>query len=351
MSVAGGAGTFSVDDVAVREGQTFTFTVRRSSGTGTATVHWSVRDVGSAVRGQDYPAQNGGFAMAGDLAFAAGETSKTVTSIWTLDEGAPEPDETFQFHLSHPTNMRIARPTATATILNDDTIVETVTPNVLGDDGPRTVTLRGTGLTSQSTVLLRHGGRPDIAPVSYVPSDDGLSAVAVFDTTGPRRWTGTGTSRRASTSSAAATRFVNLQHAGVDARPFVQASGPAFARGGLPTYDYLTFGNLGSSPSRPAFVRLSGYPTGADLVVDHLPPGATAGVLRRREGPHRRGVAGQDPGEGQRLRARQVRADDDHPRPHAAQAAGRDDFSDPIPAMTDGRTLTGRRCCRRARVS
>ena len=51
VSVAGGAGTFSVDDVAVREGQTFTFTVRRSSGTGTATVHWSTRDVGSAVRG------------------------------------------------------------------------------------------------------------------------------------------------------------------------------------------------------------------------------------------------------------------------------------------------------------
>ena len=63
--------------------------------------------------------------MAGDLTFAAGETSKTVTSIWTLDEGAPEPDETFQFHLSHPTNMRIARATATATILNDDTSVET----------------------------------------------------------------------------------------------------------------------------------------------------------------------------------------------------------------------------------
>ena len=145
VSVGGGAGTFSVDDVAVREGQTFTFTVRRSSGAGTATVHWSVRDVGSAVRGQDYPAQNGGFAMAGDLAFAAGETSKTVTSIWTLDEGAPEPDETLQFHLSHPTNMRIARPTATATIVNDDTSLDERRTNVLVHGGPAKVTLRGDG--------------------------------------------------------------------------------------------------------------------------------------------------------------------------------------------------------------
>ena len=71
-----GTSTFSVDDVAVKEGQTFTFTVKRTTGSGTASVHWSTRDVGSAVQGADYPTQNGGIPMAGDLTFAAGETRR-----------------------------------------------------------------------------------------------------------------------------------------------------------------------------------------------------------------------------------------------------------------------------------
>ena len=56
------ASTFSVDDVAVREGDTFTFTVRRTTGTGTATVHWSLRDVGSARGGRDYRTPPGSLA-------------------------------------------------------------------------------------------------------------------------------------------------------------------------------------------------------------------------------------------------------------------------------------------------
>ena len=140
------------------------------------------------------------------------------------------------------------------------------------------MTLRGSGLTTTFSALLRHAGRPDVAPVSLTPSDDGLSAVAVFDTTGLTPLDDGWFIDTKNNNIGGGYRYLSIQHATSAARPFVQGSGPAFARGGLPTYDYLNYGNLGGSASRPAFVRLSGYPIGADLAVDHLPPGAGVNV-------------------------------------------------------------------------
>jgi Calx-beta domain len=275
-----GSPRFSVADEAVKEGQTLTFTVKRSgSGGGTAAVHWSARDTGSAVAGADYPQAPGAHQISGDLAFADGETEKTVTALWTLDEGNPEPDETFQFHLSHPENVPIGRATATATILNDDSNLASVAPNRLGDDGPTTLSLRGQGLTSRMTVLLRHGGRPDMAPVSLVASDDGSSATAVFDTTGATPLDGGWYVEARNQGNPGGYQFVTLEHATGTARPYVQAAGAPYARGGLPSDDYLHYGNLGTLASRPAFLRLTGYPTGADLTVDHVPPGAQVDTL------------------------------------------------------------------------
>ena len=134
--------------------------MKRSSGTGTATVHWSTRDVGSAQRGVDYPQQNGSFAIAGDLSFAAGETSKAVTSIWTLDEAAPEPDETLHSTSATRPTSGFARATATATILNDDTQLDSSRRTCWAMTA-RPPSAAGRGLTSRSTALLRHGGRPE----------------------------------------------------------------------------------------------------------------------------------------------------------------------------------------------
>lgn len=341
MTIPGGTASFSVAEVTIREGQSFTFVVRRSSSAGTATVHWSTRDIGSAQGGLDYPQQNGGFAMAGDLTFAAGETEKTVTSIWTHNDGAPEPDERFQFHLSHPTNIPISRATAIATILNDDTNLTSVAPNVVSNGGASALTLRGEGLTSQTTLLLRRGGRPDIAPLSYVPADDGLSATVVFDTSAATPLDDQWYVEARNYGTQGGWRYVSLQAATGAARPYVQATGPAFARGGLASYDYLYFGNLGATASRPAFVRMSGYPAGADLAVDHLPPGATAGFY---EGVAGRTVVvslGRIPARADdyvRIRYVPTTTIAGHTKLNLQAALS---LGDPIPALTGAQTLTG----------
>ena len=245
--------------------------------------------------------------MAGDLTFAAGETVKTVTTIWTLNDGAPEPDETFQFHLSHPTNVPISRATSTATIFNDDTALTDVAPNVLGDDGPTTVTLRGTGPdepVDRVAAPRRAAGHPPASATS--PSDDGLSATAVFDTTGATPLDGNWYVEARIYQFSGGYKFVNLQHATADARPFVQASGAGVRARRAADLRLPQLRQPRRARRRsPAFLRLSGYPTGADLAVDHLPPGATRDAARRRRRADRRRLARADPRQGQRL----------HPRP------------------------------------
>ncbi|MDQ8045290.1 MAG: hypothetical protein AAGC46_15405, partial [Solirubrobacteraceae bacterium] len=78
---ATGAQAFSIDDLSTVEGSEYTFTVHRSApATGAATVHWTLRPTGSATENEDFPNVVGGFHVAGDVSFAAGETAKTVSS-------------------------------------------------------------------------------------------------------------------------------------------------------------------------------------------------------------------------------------------------------------------------------
>ncbi|HWK26540.1 MAG TPA: Calx-beta domain-containing protein, partial [Solirubrobacter sp.] len=276
VTVPGGTSSLSIDDVTVREGENAVFTVTRSSGAGTAAVHWALREVGSAAAANaDYGYGTASQPQSGDLTFAAGETRKTV-AIQTYGDGTPEPDETFQIHLSHPVNVPIARADGTGTILNDDTDLASVAPNVLGNGGPVTLTLRGAGLTSRVTARLRLPGDETIVPaLSYTGSDDGLSATVVVDTAGLKpspNW-------QLQLFNFADTTFryrnVDIQATTGAAQPFVQAVVAPYARGGVVSSDYLHYGNVGKGASRPAFLRFSGYPAGAELAVDHLPPGAS----------------------------------------------------------------------------
>ena len=167
----------------MREGAIASFVVKRTNGTGSAAVHWELREQGSAAAANgDYGYGTASQAQTGDLTFAAGETQKTI-SIQTFADGTPEADETFAIHLSHPANVPVGRTDATGTILNDDYDYQSVSPTVLPNTGLVTVTLRGAGLTSRTAVRLRYISNPAGAkpPVSYTPSDDGLSATAVFD--------------------------------------------------------------------------------------------------------------------------------------------------------------------------
>ena len=149
---------------------------------------------------------------------------------------------------------------------------------MLPNTGPITVTLRGGGLTSRMSAKLRYSARPDqpINALSFTPSDDGLSATAVFDTTGLTPTDGNWYVQLYTFNDVNfANRQVSVEASTEAAKPYVQAVVPPYARGGVTSYSYLHYGNVGKGASLPAFLRFSGYPAGADLKIDHLPAGAS----------------------------------------------------------------------------
>ena len=80
------------------------------------TVDWSAASDtgnGAATSGTDFTAGSG------TLIFPAGAVSKTI-SIEILDDGVPEPDETFTVTLSNPAGVALGRAAATGTIMDDD---------------------------------------------------------------------------------------------------------------------------------------------------------------------------------------------------------------------------------------
>jgi Ca2+-binding RTX toxin-like protein len=106
----------SVADVSQPEGSgggALSFTVSLSKASPLrVTVSYATAD-GTATAGSDYTATSG------QLTFAPGETSKTV-GIPILGDTVVEPNETFTLTLSGAVNARVARATATATLVNDD---------------------------------------------------------------------------------------------------------------------------------------------------------------------------------------------------------------------------------------
>ncbi|MEY2475791.1 MAG: large repetitive protein [Actinomycetota bacterium] len=114
----GAVAGFSVSDASIVEPDSGTanavFTVTLSPASSQATsVHYATSN-GTATAGTDYTS------TAGDLTFAAGETSKTV-SVPVTGDTADEPNETFTLTLSAPTNgAALTDATGTGTITNND---------------------------------------------------------------------------------------------------------------------------------------------------------------------------------------------------------------------------------------
>ncbi len=101
----------------------FQFTVTRAGNTAIpASVDWRVlAAAGASADAADFI---GGMLPSGTVAFAAGETSKTITVLAAADNQI-EADETFSVQLSaNDTSVAIAQDTASATILNDDSHAE-----------------------------------------------------------------------------------------------------------------------------------------------------------------------------------------------------------------------------------
>ncbi len=106
LSVADARATEGGDSALV-----FVVTLDRAA-SGTVTVSYATAD-GTAAGGEDYEAASG------TLAFAAGETEKTV-SVRTTDDSMNEQDETFTLTLSSPANATLGDAVATGTIADDD---------------------------------------------------------------------------------------------------------------------------------------------------------------------------------------------------------------------------------------
>jgi chitinase len=119
------APALSIADATVTEGnsgsQDVTFGVSLSAASGKPVqVHWATAD-GTATQPSDYTAASG------DLTFAPGETSKSVT-VHVNGDTAVEPDERFVVDLSSPVNATLADAQATGTIRNDDAGSTPLTP-------------------------------------------------------------------------------------------------------------------------------------------------------------------------------------------------------------------------------
>ncbi|HEX8492539.1 MAG TPA: Calx-beta domain-containing protein [Pyrinomonadaceae bacterium] len=107
------APSLSIDDQAITEAATATFTVRLSQASSqTIRVNYATAN-GTAISAQDYTLKSG------TLTFSPGELAKTFP-VTTLSDTKDEPNETFLVNLTNPVNASVADAQGTGTITDDD---------------------------------------------------------------------------------------------------------------------------------------------------------------------------------------------------------------------------------------
>ena len=154
----------------------FTFTVSRTGGVGMAQAAvWSV--AGLSAAGTDPAATSdfaGGVFPAGTVAFAAGESSKTVT-VNVAADALGELNERFSITLAAPTNgAALGTATAVGLILNDDSslrVISTSPDQAEGNSGSKAYTF----------VVQRQGTTTGIATVDYAVAGFGPNQANAAD--------------------------------------------------------------------------------------------------------------------------------------------------------------------------
>ena len=157
----------------------FTFTVTRSGDTtGTSGVNYAI--TGSGANPADATDFAGGALPSGTVAFAANETSKTVTVNINGDTSV-ESDEAFTVTISSPVSATITTATATGAINNDDTgavpalaIAATDAAKAEGNSGSAAFTF----------TITRSGDTTGISSVNYAVAGSGGGAANATDFTG-----------------------------------------------------------------------------------------------------------------------------------------------------------------------
>ncbi|MFM9032989.1 MAG: Calx-beta domain-containing protein [Mycobacterium sp.] len=113
---------------------------------------------GTAIAGQDYTA------AAGTVTFSAGQISRQI-SVDVTGDRVVEPNETFTVSLSKPTGARLGTvATATATIVNDDLPVVSISPVSL------TVVEGNSGVTPAAFAVSLSAASPTQVTVRYATS-------------------------------------------------------------------------------------------------------------------------------------------------------------------------------------
>jgi RHS repeat-associated protein len=161
--------TITINDVSIAEGNvgtsnaTFTITLSAPSAK-QITVNYATEN-GTAVQPQDYNPIS-----LSTLTFAAGVTSRTVT-VQVNGETLVELDETFTLNLSAPTNSTITDGLGVGTIVNDDTVLPTITINDInvteGNSGTPNATFTVTlSAASTQTVTVKYSTQDGTATSS-----------------------------------------------------------------------------------------------------------------------------------------------------------------------------------------
>lgn len=163
--------TLSINSVSTTEGDSsyknLTFTVTLSAKQSDAvTVHWATSDGTATTANNDYRAASG------NLTFSAGQTSKTI-SIRVYGDTIQEQDELFYVTLSSPSNAQLGTAVGTGTILNNDQIYLSISPD--------TQTVEGNSGTKNAVYTVTLSGTPaNDVTVNYATADGTANAVSDY---------------------------------------------------------------------------------------------------------------------------------------------------------------------------
>jgi glucose/arabinose dehydrogenase len=166
--------TISIGDASVVEGNTGTTTTMllpitlSAAATGPVTVQVNSADGTATLADQDY------YALSTTVTIPAGQTT-AYAYVGVRGDVKPEANETFTVTLSAPTNATIARPTATGTIIDDDT---PILPTVSIADGS---ILEGNAGTTVLALPITLSAASASAVTVQVATADGTATIANQD--------------------------------------------------------------------------------------------------------------------------------------------------------------------------
>ncbi|MEN8822454.1 MAG: Calx-beta domain-containing protein [Abyssibacter sp.] len=150
------------------------FIAERTGDFGAATIDFATAD-GSATAPGDYTANSG------SLSWNDGEAGQKMITVTIADNDVVDADRDFSLTLSNPdpnTRVRLgAIDAATATILDDDTVItlDAATASAIESDGTVTLTATRSGTRGTATVTVRTADGSAAAGVHYTGIDSSLS--------------------------------------------------------------------------------------------------------------------------------------------------------------------------------